>query len=434
MMARRSTWLVPLLAFSAWVGAKDAVPTFRAQDFVDSVGVNTHIRHKGSYYDTQFDAMKQRLLSAHITHIRDGAIDLDGVFYPRDGAERFSELGKAGIRITYVFHAFVTKEFVQGWPARVSPSFEAYEAPNEFNQKKDMPWAEAMRIWLPMFRDYVRSNPATANYPILAPSIADVGGNPHGMLGDQQANLDYGNIHKYYRAYNPATTGYGKQGVAPCQAFKYGELAYEMCQQTRVSGNKPIVATEAGYGSDPAAQNQVSREVQARYISRMLMLHLKAGIKRTFVYQLADWGRDTGGNMGLLDGNGGEKPAWRQLFALMNELADDKASKQDAAKPLPVTLGGETTDVEALAFEKADGSYRLVVWLEKPSFDPATAKPVSVAPQNVSVEIPRNFTARRAMTFGDSGAPAVKTLGASGSVKVSVTDNLTVLDISRAGS
>ena len=127
--------------------------------------------------------MKQRLLAARIRHIRDGAMDQDGGFSERDRAERFRELGEAGIRVTFIFRPMVTREFVQGFPERVRPAFEAYELPNELNQQKNLPWAEALRVWMPMFAQYVRGDRESARYPILGPSIADLGGDPQRLLG-----------------------------------------------------------------------------------------------------------------------------------------------------------------------------------------------------------------------------------------------------------
>jgi hypothetical protein len=113
----------------------------------------------------------------------------------------------------------------------------------------------------------------------------------------------------------------------------------------------------------------------------MLMLHLKAGIARTFVYQLADHGADEGGAMGLLDADGGEKPAWRQLSALMRELDDPSPTGGKGAPPLDVALDGELGNLEAMLFAKTDGTYRLVLWLETPSFDPVAARVLDVASQ-----------------------------------------------------
>ena len=54
------------------------------------------------------------------------------------------------------------------------------------------------------------------------------------------------------------------------------------------------MVTEGGYATGVTPGREVTPEIQARYIARMLLLHFKAGIRRTFIYQFADSGTDTG--------------------------------------------------------------------------------------------------------------------------------------------
>jgi hypothetical protein len=322
----------------------------------------------------------------------------------------------------------VSREFVAGFPERVRPAFEAYELPNELNLQKNLPWAETLRVWMPLFARYVRDDVGTARYPIYGPSIADKGGDPHKQLGDQSGSLDFGNLHKYYRAFNPATEGYGPPGSPPCQQWRYGSLPFALCQTRRISRDKPIVCTEAGYSSDGPSARAVTPVIQGRYIARMLMLHLKAGIVRTYVYQLADSGSDDGAQMGLLTADGDEKPAWRQLSALMNEL-DDRAG-QGKAKALDLSLGGEVGNVESLLFAKRDGTYRLVLWIEAQSADPRTGRAVEVPAQAVTLTLPDGYHTRRVTSFEDTGAPRVRAL-AGAKPRLSIGDNLSIVEIGR---
>ncbi len=420
--------LLVLLSTDAGAGTQKVPQALWAHQFVDSVGVNTHLRHARSFYDVHFDVLKERLREAHITHIRDGAADLDGGFYERDRAERFRELGEAGIRVTFMFRPMVAREFVQGFPERVRPAFEAYELPNELNQQKNLPWPETLRVWMPLFARYVRDDQRSARYPIIGPSIADLGGDPQRKLGDQQRAVDFGNLHKYYRAFNPGTEGYGRRGTPPCEAWRYGSLPYALCQVRRISGDKPISCTEAGYASNGPSVRAVTPELQARYIARMLMLHLKAGVVRTYVYQLADHGSDAGAAMGLLNADGSEKPAWRQLSALMNEL-NDRAGQGEPPR-LDVAVDGEVENLESLLFAKRDGSYRLVLWLETLSTDPKTGRGIDVATQTVTLNLPRNLRVRRVMTFEGSGGASVKTLE-DATPRLAIGDNLSIVDIAR---
>jgi hypothetical protein len=410
-----------LVLLAARTAASPGIPTFAAADFVASVGVNTHLHHAGSFYDLHFDQVVPRLLAAHIGHVRDGATDRDGGFAAGDVADRFAALGRAGIRVTFIFRPWVTREFVTGWPARVAPAFEAYEAPNEFNLQKAVPWSETLRAWLPRLAQYVREDPGTARYPILGPSIADLGGEPQRQPGDLSASFDFGNVHKYYRAFAPANDGYGARGTAPCEAYRYGQLDYALCQARRISAGKPMVCTEAGYGSGTTPGRELSRELQARYLVRMLLLHFKAGLQRTFVYQLADSGDDAGANFGLLDADGAEKPAYRQLAGLLGELGGPPPPAPPV--PLPVAISGAPATLEALGFARADGGYRLVLWLETPSADPRTSQPLTVPAQPVRLELPPNYRFTAVVSFAADGRAAVRPVAGARTLEISVTDN-----------
>jgi hypothetical protein len=402
-------------------------PTFSAAEFVDSVGVNTHLHHAGSFYDLHFEQVAPRLLAARITHVRDGASDLDGRFYPRDGAERFAALGRAGIRVTFIFRPWVSREFVAGWPARVAPAFEAYEAPNEFNLQKAVPWSETLRAWLPRFAQFIRDTPAVSHYPVLGPSIADLGGEPQRQLGDLSTNFDFGNLHKYYRAYPVTNDGYGAPGTAPCDQFRYGQLDYALCQARRISANKPLICTEAGYGSAGTPGRELSPGLQARYVTRMLLLHYAAGVRRTFLYQLADSGDDGGAHFGLLTADGAEKPAYRQLAALLGELAGPPLAA--APGPLPFTVVPMPTALRAMSFKKRDGTHRIVLWQEVASVDPRTSAPLLVPAQAVRLTLPANYRATSVIGFDADGRPAPRAVAPIRSIDLDVTDNPTLVRV-----
>lgn len=408
-------------------GNQAAMPVFWARDFVESVGVNTHILHTDTIYGTNFALLKERLLAAHIAHIRDGAMDLRGGFYAGDQADRFKELGRAGIRVTFNTRLSASKDFIQGFPSRVSPALEAYEMPNELNSQ-NIDWAAALRSWMPQFKQYLKARPDTASYPVLGPSLIDLGNNPYLEVGNQESNLDFGNLHKYYRSFNPGTLGYGGPGQPPCDAVRFGSLSYALCHAKATSGAKPIICTEAGYGTDAVAGRTVTPDVQSKYIARMLMLHLKAGVPRTFIYQLADFGEDGFGAFGLLTRDGAQKPSYLELRSLMNELYD-KAGTRPPTR-LAISISGQIKDLQSILFARSDGSYQLVLWLEKPSYDPKGNRPISVPAQTAAISVPKSYRVRRMLVFEDSGASTAKPVAnATAPVNVEVRDNLTIVDI-----
>jgi hypothetical protein len=401
-----------------------APPTFWAYDFADSVGVDTHLLNQDSFYYQHFAVLKQKLLAARISHIRDGAMDQNGGYFDGDQAARFSELGRAGIRVIFVSRLSVSKAFVQGFPGRVSPAFEAWELPNELNGS-NVPWVASLRSWMPVFREYVKGQVQTT-YPIIGPSLIDLGDAPYMKLGDQSANIDFVNLHQYYGIFNPGTTGYGGAGAPPCDTLRYGSLAYGTCNAATTSPTKPVMITESGYGTDAVVDRTVTPEVQMKYVPRLLLLHMKAGIRRTYIYQFADYGNDGFGAFGLLAKDGAEKPAYRELSHLLNEMNDRGPSGPPVS--LSLSLNGQTQDLVSAVFQKSDGSYRLVAWLEKPSYDTKANKPLQVPTQRANLIMPTGYKVRRLWTFDSSGNEQTQPLP-SAPITFDVGDNLTILDI-----
>lgn len=399
-----------------------------AAEFVDSIGVNVHFNQLQTPYVTLFPLVKQKLLESGIRHVRDGAADRLGGFPDRDQSAVFRELGEAGIRVAFIFNPNVTKEFVQGFPARVAPAFEAYEFPNELNAKPD--WVATLRAWAPVFKSYVRSNEATAKYPIIGPSLIDKGDGPHAVLGDLSAYMDFGNTHAYYSSRHPATGGWGAKGAPPCDAWRYGAIDYKLCNTRRVSGTKPILSTETGWGTDTTAKTQLPESLQAKYLARMLLLHFDAGISRTYIYQLIDSGADGFNAYGLLTATGQEKPAYKQIKSLIGLLRDT----EPVAAPgvLSLALSGDTADVRSMLFQKSDGSFRVVLWLEKSGFDPLTALSLAVAPRSIDLRLDAAARLNAVSTFRDDGnvQPAALPRASSGEYALTLTDNLTVVAIS----
>jgi hypothetical protein len=423
------------VVFAAYVCDATAGPqTIQASSaatFVDSIGVNVHFSNPGSVYVTRFPMVKQKLLALGITHLRDGAVDRGGGFSENDGATLFRELGAAGARLTFLFNANMSKDFVQGFPERVAPAFEAYEFPNEFNAAAVADWVGVLRAWAPVFYSYVQSNSATARYPVVGPSLTDRGDNPAAALGDLSAFLDFGNTHAYYTARHPATPGWGGAGAPPCAAWRYGALDYNLCNARRLSGSKPIMSTETGWGSDSRMSGQVTPALQAKYLARMLLLHFNAGVARTFIYQLVDSGSDGFGPYGLVTSTGEEKPAFAEIRNLIVLLRDRPAMSSAAA--LTISLTGETADLRTMLFQKSDRTFRLIVWIEKQGFDPFARAPVVVPPIPVTLHFDGKERPRAAFIFQDDGTISKETPppDASGHYTFTITDNLTVLEITR---
>jgi hypothetical protein len=413
---------------SAALGATQAKASSAAR-FVDSIGVNTHFSNWTTPYVNNFPMAKAKLLALGVRHIRDGAHDIRGGFASNDNAGLFRDLANSGIRTTFIFNANVSKELVQGFPARVAPGFEAYEFPNELNGTPDKLWAATLREWAPKFQSYIRSNPAVAGYPIIGPSLIDMGENPWTALGDLSPYMDYGNVHAYYSSRDPATVGWGARAVTPCDPWRYGAIGYKMCNSRRVSGQKRIVSTETGWGTDLKLKGQVPESIQAKYLVRALLLHFDAGVYRTFIYQLIDSGSDSFVAYGLVTATGAEKPSFIEISTLIKLLKDSLEVEQPDS--MDMSIAGEVAAVRTMLFQMSDGSFRLILWTEKPGFDPVTAVPIGVPPSNIKLRLKSTATIKSISAFQDNGGvlTSVPPRADAGEYALAVTDNLMVAEI-----
>jgi hypothetical protein len=404
--------------------AQGQMPALWSAEFANSVGVNTHFTQPGTYYATHFEAVKARLLELGARHIRDGVIDDHGDISDRDQSAMFRELGVAGIRADFIFNFGVSRHLVSSFPQRVAPAFEAYELPNEFNLNGGPDWVKKLRSWMPRFREYVHSDPATSRFPIIGPSLVTGFPDPFAALGNRQEDFDFGNIHVYFNAFNPGTRGWGDVGPPPCQTFNYGSIGYTSCLTALVSGSRPIVVTETGWSSEPGDSGGITPDLQSRYIARLLLLLFNRGVSRTYIYQFADGGGDIGRHHGLITSDGAEKPAFLQLRSLLR-LTGDRDGTGDAGS-LAARLDGDVDHIEKTLLRRSDGSFLLFMWVEQPAQDAGATRPVTLTLTG--------YLARRVSRLEDDGALTTQQVtaseaGAASRVELKLNDRLTVVDI-----
>ncbi len=416
-------------------------PAKSANAFVDSIGVNTHIR----YYDTaygNYPFIKQSLLDLGIRHIRDGGSDPTWI-------QRINELGSLGIKSTLVLDpnigigpdasydikppGYTVTNFVKNL---VSQGVEAVEILNEFDLFYNLfPYTRNGQPvrgdgWISYVRDFTRdvytalkADPATANIPIIGPSF--VFANSSSAIGDLSQWVDYGSFHPYNNPKNPGD----------------GSLAKDYTLRSQSFGTKPLIATEVGYSTGSALSDRpVTEAVQGKYIPRLFLESFNQGVPRTFSYELIDQKAEPNNsesNYGLLRSDGTPKPAYTALKNLISLLNDPQpvtpATPATPATPVITTtkplgalnyaIGGSSTqNVHHTLLQKSSGDFYLVLWLEVPSTD----QPVS---QNVTLNF--NTALGQATTYAPNQSIApVATVAAPTQLTLSVTDAPLVVKLS----
>jgi hypothetical protein len=371
-----------LLALAAPASASaEPVQARSAAEFRDSVGLATHI----VYFDTAYgdwSRIVRKLDELGVDHLRDGTYANPGW---RDWNERYFQAvelaASHGHRFTFGmgepnFGAGTLDQLIASVGGRLRPATEALEGPNEYDLFHGGPnWVPELRTYQRELYSKAKAAASLRELPVVGPSL--VHADSREKLGRLDDAMDAGNIHPY--------TG----GEAPSQAH----LAREKELAARVSGAKPLWATEVGFHNALSAttgQPPVSEQVAASYLLRTYLEHFRAGIRRTFVYELIDEKpeaglRDPEQHFGILRNDYSEKPAFTALQGMLRILGRPAPV---APTTLDVGLGGDLTGVQSMLLRKAEGRFTLALWQSASEWDTRTRRPLAVPERQVTLALP----------------------------------------------
>jgi hypothetical protein len=353
-----------------------------AAAFRDSVGVNTHI----TYYSTAYGnwpRIVEKLDELGVDHLRDGVF-ANPTWGPwNERYYRAVELAAAhGKRFTLGmgaptnWTAGTVDELVAITAGRLRGAVDALEAPNEYDIfGGTTQWPTLLRDYVGRVKAAIDAEPRLDGVPFVGPSFAR--NDSRAKAGSLADLVDLGNIHPY--------TG----GNAPSASH----LASERTLASVVSGDRPLVATEAGFHNAlnaTSGQAPVPEDVAATYTLRTLLEHFRAGVRRTFLYELTDQRPEPElanpeQHFGLLRHDLSEKPAFTALKNLLTVVG--RPAPATELEPVEASVSGGD-DVESLLLAAGDGTYRLVLWLDRSVWDRANHRPIGVAPQSVEVTLP----------------------------------------------
>jgi len=358
------------------------VTTVSAQQFHDSLGVNV----KETYWDTIYGNWSRTLvdvLNIGFTHIRVGIYDSSNAGW---NARHWGDLRQAvasGLKLNVGISPDCSYEGTLSAPHFADcfnalrdqvglNGVESFEWPNEYDISGDPNWSTDLAAWGAQIYYMAKS---LGPYPVFGPSIV----NPSsiGVLGDQSADLDYGNFHDYLGGTSPTPLS----------------VAAERVRMQPVAGGKPDVATEFGYHNelsptDPGAQPGIDESGAAVYILRQYLEHLADGLSRSYVNQLYDLDTSsTNSNyrFGLIRSDDTYKPA---AVALKNLISMVGTGTPDTLVPLSwgVEPSDQTSDLRYLDIENSDGSHDLVLWRTASVWDRDAKQDLTVTPITIHVD------------------------------------------------
>jgi serralysin len=187
------------------------------------------------------------------------------------------------------------------------------------------------------------------------------------------------------------------------------------------SGDGAVQVTEAVLGAG------VPDAVAARYLPRLLLANAGLAV-RTY---LPGVGGDAG--PGLLTPAGAPTPAYHAVARLLALLDDGPGQHQPGH--LGFRLDGNADGVQHRLLQKADGHFWLALWVERPGWDPAAGRELTVPAQQVTVALDKPVAGARAFVpeVGTTAQHSFTDPPGAGreldSVELEVTDRVLLLEL-----
>lgn len=395
-----------------------------AQNFVNNAGVVTHLNYVDTVYGTNWPQVFTALQNLGVHHIR------DGYFIPQQFpalVQEHQQLAAAGITTDYVVN---WDPSVTSWSitqlAGATGDMDQIEGPNEcdvLGQCGGGGWLGIANglAFLPALQSAAQS----LGIPLAAPSFALQTSYP--IAGNLDSLVNLNSLHLYFGGRNPGSSGWGDFDP---QGHSYGSFDYWLDQAAIDGPGLVSQIGETGYMSFPSTGTPytVPESVTASYIPRTLLLAFMHGYDKTFFYQLIDDPTSPQG-YGLLRPDFSEKPGFTALKNMLGLLSDPGGSSFTPSA-LPLSILGGDANVQHLLLQKSDGSYWLALWLEEPSWDAVNAAPISVAPENVGINLGSGYTTTTDYQFNDSGNYVAFDQPMDGSIApLTITDQISIIRI-----
>jgi hypothetical protein len=357
--ARRHGWRIAaasIVTLLAGCNSTSAENARSADEFVDSIGVNTHSYYRTGPYAKY--AWREKLLASGIRYIRENLQRASA-----RQASRINDLHAAGgIRASFIFdprrdRGGSVPELLGRLKRSMLPATEQVEGPNEYENAPEADWHEAATAagdYQADLYSMVKGDPATAHLTVLGPSVAHPMG--YGAWGNLSEWLDQGNMHSYAGGRIPSA-----------------DLNEWIVAAQTTSEAKPVQATETGYHNAISTTDEhepASERAAAIYLPRTYLEYFRRGIKRTFAYELLDEGSsssDIEDAFGLMRADYTEKPAMVALRNLIDLLEDPGPAF--APGSLNYSLVNAPSDVRQVSLQKRGGSFWLALWREVSVWD-----------------------------------------------------------------
>ncbi|MEM6820388.1 MAG: RICIN domain-containing protein [Verrucomicrobiota bacterium] len=425
--------LIAIIAVSSLLtDTTHAAPTqaARADDFVEFLGIN--IKLNRAIYENNWSSVRSKLNTLNIRYYRDGLKNIDNSTYKSRQQGLYNDYG---MKLMGIWSPWEHNGIGPG--AAVSRAQQAKEyllavaGPNE----PDLFWANdwdfgGFTEWFDEARWYqnqlftaINANSQVSNIPVPTPALAFV------------ENVDL---------------------VGPCNhdivAWHYYSGSYDViglvdkrnAARNDFNSTKPTYLTETGFNTHIPDFVGVNEKTQMKYVPRVLMESFIQGDQKVFLHQLMDEGTTANVNnrWGMVRPNFTNKPSFnalRNLIDLFNESSWNASSKtwnrpSYTPSSLDYSLSGNLSLVRQKLFQRSNGQFYLVAWIEKNSWNQGTNTPFSDTSRSITL----NLSAPAAVEqyrFNDSGNWITSNLGSAvTSRSITIEDRIRIFKIVPQGS
>lgn len=400
------------LATSASAG-----PAILSREFLDTIGVNTHLGWTDSpYWDLPRVAASLDYLG--VSHIRDTVGSASEA--------RFAWLGQAGVRFCLFIGSHDLDEQLAALE-RLAPFVDYVEGPNETDnwpvEFGGLTGPAATEALMRHLRDWLDGHPDLGPMGLDLPLAQTTFGHtaPEDVAIDLAGLADVANAHSY------AAWGQNPGAV----------LDERIAGARLLAPVEPVISSEAGYHAAVASEGWtgVSEEVRAAYTLTLLFAQFARGVDRTYLYELIATSDDPAredpeAHFGLFDLSGQPRPAADALHRLHGILEPEGTF--DPA-PLGVAVDGMLPTGGWLEMQVSQDRYVLALWNDLPLWNALISAPLPVPTLAVEVALPDGATAGRLYDpVEDRWTEAAPAPG--GRLVVQVPARPVLLEIRRAGS
>jgi hypothetical protein len=231
---------------------------------------------------------------------------------------------------------------------------------------------------------------------------------------------DKGNMHPYHQDFKPDMDN--------------NDMLSRIKTKRSMTPGKPVVSTEDGWDTAPDGMDRsVNESVQSKYSLRDLFWSLfDADFERVILYELVDEsqskGFDNEGTYGLLRPNLSPKPSYTSLKRLTTLLAEPNAPAFTPA-PLDYSLSGDVANVKSYQLQKSNGTHYVVLYQDVPSWNPYTNSEILNSPVSVRLDL-ANPASRLLVHSPQQGVtPVSDTSGPVSGVSLNVPDHPIVVEV-----